>query len=116
MLKDGIVLEDNNGKIVMNQYSFCELIKHLLVYYVGISYVKASEIVDSSHLAEPIESAMDAGLLSHEYAYYWAMSLYYGNRYWEKGISAQPEDLAAYFKLEDSFMKQFHLKEPFESI
>ena len=39
MLKDGVVLEDNGGRIVINQYSFCELIKHLLKHYVKISYL-----------------------------------------------------------------------------
>lgn len=114
MLKDGIVLDDGGDRIVVNQYSFCELIKHLLTYYVGISYENASEMVDHSHLAEPISSIMDAGLLGHEYPYYWAMSLYYGDMYWEKGIPPQPEDLAAYFELENSILKQYGLKEPFE--
>lgn len=111
MLKDGVILNDNNDIFVINQYSFCELIKHLLVYYVGISYTNASKIVDNSHLAKPISSIIEASLLGHEYAYYWAMSLYYGNMYWQKGIPAQPDDLAAYFELEDSIIKQYDLKE-----
>ena len=63
MLKDGIVLEDSDGRIVVNQYSFCELVKYILVHYAGITYAGASEIVDNSHLANPIKSVMDAGLL-----------------------------------------------------
>ena len=114
MLKDGVVLKDSEDRIVVNQYSFCELIKHLLTHYVGISYENASKIVDQSHLAEPILSVMDAGLLSHEYPYYWAMSLYYGNMYWEKGIPAQPDNLTVYFEVEDRIMKQYALREPFE--
>lgn len=114
MLKDGIVLEDNGDRIVVNQYSFCELLKHLLNYYVGISYEKASKIVSPSYFAEPISSIEDAGLLGHEYPYYWAMSLYYGHMYWEKGIPAQPDDLTAYFELENSIIRQYNLNEPFE--
>ena len=90
MLKDSVVLEDSGNRIIVNQYSFCELIKHLLTHYVKISYEKASEMVSKSHLAKPISSIMDAGLLSHEYPYYWAMTLYYGEIYREKGIPAQP--------------------------
>ena len=104
MLKDGVVLEDDSDRIIVNQYSFCELIKRLLTHYVGISYEDASKMVAQSHLAEPISNVMDAGLLGHEYPYYWAMNLYYGEAYWEKGIPAQPDDLEAYFELENSIM------------
>ncbi len=114
MLKDGVVLEDGRNRIVVNQYSFCELIKHLLTHYVGISYEKASKIVMQSHLAKPVSSVMDAGLLRHEYPYYWAMGLYYGAMYWEKGVPAQPDDLTTYFELENSIIKQYKLNEPFE--
>lgn len=54
MLKDGIVFKDGGDRIVVNQYSFCELIKHLLSHYVGISYEIASETVSQSHLAKPV--------------------------------------------------------------
>ena len=114
MLKDGVVLEDDSDRIIVNQYSFCELIKRLLTHYVGISYEDASKMVAQSHLAEPISNVMDAGLLGHEYPYYWAMNLYYGEAYREKGIPAQPDDLEAYFELENSIMKHYNLNEPFE--
>ena len=114
MLKDSVVLEDSGNMIIVNQYSFCELIKHLLTHYVKISYEKASEMVSKSHLAKPISSIMDAGLLSHEYPYYWAMTLYYGEMYWEKGIPAQPDDMTAYFKLENNILKRYNLNKPFE--
>ena len=114
MLKDGVVLEDDSDRIIVNQYSFCELIKRLLTHYVGISYEDASKMVAQFHLAEPISNVMDAGLLGHEYPYYWAMNLYYGEAYWEKGIPAQPDDLEAYFELENSIMKHYNLNEPFE--
>ena len=114
MLKDSVVLEDRGNRIIVNQYSFCELIKHLLTHYVKISYEKASEMVSKSHLAKPISSIMDAGLLSHEYPYYWAMTLYYGEMYWEKGIPAQPDDMTAYFKLENNILKRYNLNKPFK--
>ena len=114
MLKDSVVLEDSGNMIIVNQYSFCELIKHLLTHYVKISYEKASEMVSKSHLAKPISSIMDAGLLSHEYPYYWAMTLYYGDMYWEKGIPAQPDNMTAYFKLENNILKRYNLNKPFK--
>ena len=114
MLKDSVVLEDSGNRIIVNQYSFCELIKHLLTHYVKISYEKASEMVSKSHLAKPISSIMDAGLLSHEYPYYWAMTLYYGDMYWETGIPAQPDDMTAYFKLENNILKRYNLNKPFK--
>ena len=114
MLKDSVVLEDSGNRIIVNQYSFYELIKHLLTHYVKISYEKASEMVSKSHLAKPISSIMDAGLLSHEYPYYWAMTLYYGEMYWEKGIPAQPDDMTAYFKLENNILKRYNLNKPFK--
>ena len=114
MLKDGVVLENDEGKVTVNQYSFCELIKHLLVHYAGASYAEASKLVDGSHLAEPIADAMSACLFSHEYPYFWATSLYYGGMYWEKGIPAQPEDMDAYFRLEDEIIRRHNLREPFE--
>ena len=114
MLKDGIVLEDSGNRIIVNQYSFCELIKHLLTHYVGIPYENASEMVSQSYLAKPVSTVMDAILLSHEYPYYWAMSLYYGKMYWQKGILEQPQDMSAYFELEDSIIDYYKLNEPFE--
>lgn len=66
--------------------------------------------MDGSHLAEPITGAMSACLFSHEYPYFWAMSLYYGGMYWEKGIPAQPEDMDAYFRLEDEIIRPLKTK------
>jgi len=54
MVRDGIVFKDEDGQVIFNQHSFCELVKHLLVELVGISYEEASQIVDRSPLAEPV--------------------------------------------------------------
>ena len=40
MVRDGLVFKDEDGQVIFNQYSFCELVKHLLVELVGISYAK----------------------------------------------------------------------------
>ena len=115
MVKDGLVFKDENGQVIFNQHSFCELVKCLLVELVGISYEEASQIVDRSPLAEPVADAMGVAMFSHDLPYYWAMFFYYGNGYWwEKGIPAQPEDMDAYEALEKKIMEKCHLKEPFE--
>ena len=44
MVRDGLVFKDEDGQVIFNQYSFCELVKHLLVELVGISYEDASQI------------------------------------------------------------------------
>ena len=48
MVRDGLVFKDEDGQVIFNQHSFCELVKHLLVELVGISYEEASQIVERS--------------------------------------------------------------------
>ena len=51
MVKDGLVFKDEDGQVIFNQYSFCELVKHLLVELVGISYAEASQTVERSPMS-----------------------------------------------------------------
>ena len=113
MVRDGIVFKDEDGQVIFNQHSFCELVKHLLVELVGISYEEASRIVERSPLAAPVADAMGVAIFSHDLPYYWDMFFYYGNGYWQKGIPAQPEDMDAYEALEKKMMEKYDLKEPF---
>ena len=115
MVRDGLVFKDEDGQVIFNQYSFCELVKYLMVELVGISYEEASQIVERSPLAAPVANVMGVAIFSHDLPYYWAMFFYYGNGYWwgDKGIPAQPEDMDAYFALEKQIMEKYHLKEPF---
>ena len=115
MVRDGLVFKDEDGQVIFNQYSFCELVKRLLVELVGISYEEASQIVERSPLAEPVADALRVAIFSHDLPYYWAMFFYYGNGYWwKRGIPAQPEDMDAYEALENKIMEKYDLKEPFE--
>ena len=43
MVRDGLVFKDEDGQVIFNQYSFCELVKYLMVELVGISYEEASQ-------------------------------------------------------------------------
>ena len=82
MVRDGLVFKDEDGQVIFNQYSFCELVKYLLVELVGISYEEASQIVERSPLAAPVANVMGVAIFSHDLPYYWAMFFYYGNGYW----------------------------------
>ncbi len=114
MLKDSVIFEYENGTLTVNQYSFCEIMKHIMVNYVNISYDEASKIVDNSGFVEPIKDVMEAALLSHELEYYWAIGLYYKDELFEKGICEEPENFDEYFAFLDDIMKKYNLKEPFE--
>ena len=116
MVRDGLVFKDEDGQVIFNQYRFCELVKHLLVELVGISYEEASQTVERSPLAAPVSNVMGVAVCSQDLPYYWAMFFYYGNGYWweDKGIPAQPEDMDAYEDLENKIMEKYDLKEPFE--
>ena len=81
MVRDGLVFKDEDGQVIFNKYSFCEVVKRLLVELVGISYEEASQTVERSPLAEPVANAMGVAYVSHDLPYYWAMSFYYGNGY-----------------------------------
>lgn len=112
MVSDGLVFKNDDGQVIFNQYSFCELVKHLMVELAGISYEEASQIVERSPLADPVSDAMGVAIFSHDLPYYWAMFFYYGNGYWLKGIPAQPEDMDAYETLKKKIMEKYNLKEP----
>ena len=94
MVRDGLVFKDEDGQVIFNQYSFCELVKRLLVELVGISYEESSQIVEHSPLAEPVADAMGVAIFSH-------------------GSPAQPEDMDAYEALENKIMEKYDLKELF---
>ena len=113
MVRDGIVLKDEDTQVTFNQYSFCELVKYLVVELVGIPYEEASRWVERSPLTAPVTDVMDVAIFSHELPYYWTMLLYYGNGYWRKDIPEQPEDMDAHEALEEKIMEKYHLKKPF---
>ena len=71
MVRDGLVFKDEDGQVIFNQYSFCELVKHLLVELVGISYAEASQTVERSPLAAPVADALGVAVFSHDLPYYW---------------------------------------------
>ena len=45
-MRDHVLVSDGKNTVIVNQRSFCELIKWLLVEYLGVSYEAASLRVD----------------------------------------------------------------------
>ena len=45
-MRDNITLSDGKDTIIVNQRSYCELIKWLIVKYTGVSYQEAAACVE----------------------------------------------------------------------
>lgn len=115
MLKDNLRFEDDTEVVVFNHYSFCELIKHIMVQYGKITYEVASEKIEQTFLYER-PSINELSLLEHELEFHWAMLLVHGDMYWTKGI---PSDFIGfkeeYLNWELSTRQKYNLKVSFES-
>ena len=115
MVRDGLVFKDEDGQVIFNQYSFCELVKHLLVELAGISYEEAYQIVERSPLADPVSDAMGVAIFSHDLPYYWAMFFYYGNGYWwgGQGYSSAARGYGCLFRFRKANYGKIPLKRAF---
>lgn len=121
MLQDNVHLIDEEGEVILNQHSYSELIKYLIVEFVGVTYTEASNIVDHSYISKPFDNVLSVSIESHNWPYYYtAMLLYYGNieELIKRGIPDKPptDTLDDYYKIEERIMEEHHLKEPFEWI
>ncbi len=117
-MQDGVVVTDGNETVIVNQYSYCELVKWLIVAYVGISYAEASRcIAKHTDYFASIQTMSQVDFETHDWPYYYlAMTLYYGD--YRKATPIEPEPnspagLARYETIEETILKQHHLKEPF---
>lgn len=117
-MKDVIVVTDKEYKIIINQYSYYELVKWLIVEYAGVSYEEAS-ICISRHrdYFESIDTVSDALLEEHDWPYYYlAMTLYFGDSTNAKPVKIPPdtpEGRKIYKEIEDRILLEHNLKEPF---
>lgn len=90
MLKDRLGFYGDDGeKIIFNDYTFCEIVKLIIVKYCNKNYKQANKMVKSSGLVLPIKDTFDTACIVHETPYYWAMNVVYGNCYWLKGIEVE---------------------------
>lgn len=114
-LIDGLQFEDNETRVIFNHYSFCELIKHIMVKYGKIDYDLATKKLNNSYLTKIPETIENVVFLSHELEFHWAMLLVHGNMYWTKGI---PSDFIEfeeeYLAWETEIKLKYNLKEPYK--
>ncbi|WP_044240610.1 hypothetical protein [Flexithrix dorotheae] len=114
-LQDNLPFKDEDESLIFNHYSFCELIKHIMVKYGKIPYQEANEKLKQSFLINTPNTFEDVYQLTHELEYHWAMLLLHGNMYWTKGI---PSDFNGfkdeYIKWEKEIIKKYNLKKTCE--
>ena len=79
-MRDHVLVSDGENTAVVNQRSFCELIKWLLVEYLGVSYEAASlRVEEKADFFASLDNVMSAALESHNWPYYYtALDLYLG--------------------------------------
>ena len=123
-MRDHILVSDGKNTVIVNQRSFCELIKWLLVEYLGVSYEAASlRVEEKADFFASLDNVMSAALESHNWPYYYtALDLYLGGHgpaQAEAGILPSPntpEGLDLYVDIERTILIAHHLKEPIEWI
>lgn len=112
MLKDNLYFEGETEGVIFNHYSFCEMIKHIMVKYGEITYQQANEKLENSFLIEEPESKDDVEFLGHEIEFHWAMLACYGDMYWIKGIPSDYNNFKKeYLAWETAIKLKYKLKE-----
>lgn len=112
--------EDRGEKVIINPKSFRELIKWLIVEYVGVSYEKASVSVEQrTPYFEGINSLKDAYFVGHDWPYFYtAMDIYFGGHGHDIDVFLinerpdAPGGLELYGKIEKAILCEHDLKEP----
>jgi hypothetical protein len=115
-LKDGLLYTDEKtgDQVIFNHYSFCELIKWIIVRYASKTYKEANELVNKSFLIDEPESYMSVALTTHELEYHWAMTVAHGDMYWLRGIKSDYNDFFdEYSEWEKKIIKNYNLKESY---
>lgn len=116
-ITDGIIFEENESspnKIVFNFRSWVNIIIGLVIKYTDKSKQEVEDLVfQSPIICGALNNYMSVALRSHETEYHWAMTIVYGERYWDKNISVEePQD---YFEWENEYRLKNNLaKESFE--
>ena len=114
-LKDNVKFEDDTQGVIFNHYSFCELVKHIMVKYGKVNYKEADEKLQQYFLIECPKSYEEVTLITHELAYHWAMLIVYGEMYWTKGIPSDYIDFKEEYLVWENKIKQQHqLKAPYQ--
>lgn len=115
IITDGLRFEDAESGVIFNHFSFCELVKHIMVTYGKIDYATASDLVNNSYLAKAPRSIDSVGLLTHELEFHWAMLFVHGEMYWTKGIPSDYNQFKdEYLAWETEIKRKYNLKESYE--
>lgn len=114
-LQEGLKYECDKDSVIFNHYSFCEIIKHIMVKYGDHSYELANIKVTESWLMKVPNSIRDIYYLSHELTYHWAMIMAYGDLYWsKKGIPSNYNDFSdEFFNWRKETRQKYNLKEEY---
>jgi len=114
-LTDGLQLEDDETGVIFNHYSFCELVKHIMVNYGKIDYDLATEKLNDSYLIKEPRTIKDVEYITHELEFHWAMLLVHGDMYWTKGIPCNfNKFIDEYFAWATEIKQKYNLKKSYE--
>jgi hypothetical protein len=114
-LKDGIRFEETGEGVVFNHYSFCEIIKHIMVKYGHITYKTADEKLQQHFLIKTPKSLDEVAQITHELEFHWAMLVVHGKMYWTKGVPSDYIDFKGeYLAWEAAIRLKYQLKESYE--
>ncbi len=114
-LKDNIRFEEATEGVIFNHFSFCEMIKHIMVKYGNITYQKADEKLKTHFLIEVPQSLDEVTQITHELEFHWAMLILHGNLYWTKGIPSDYNDFKKeYLAWENEIRLKYNLKESYK--
>ncbi len=113
-LRDNLRFEDATEGVIFNHYSFCEIIKHIMVQYGGITYQEADKKLKNHFLYEEPKSLDDIYYTTHELEFHWAMLIAHGHMYWLKGIPSDFNEFKEeYLTWQAEIRKKHKLKEPY---
>ncbi|MGK0388546.1 MAG: hypothetical protein ACI94Y_001276 [Maribacter sp.] len=113
-IDDDLVFKDDEDRVVFNHYSFCEIVKHIMVKYGNITYKQANEKVINSWLIKVPNSYREIQYITCELDYHWAMDLAYGHNYWTKGIPSDYNDFNHEYQVwKVAIMQKYNLKKSY---
>ena len=114
-LKDGYRYEGLEEGVIFNHYSFCVLVKNIMVKYGHLTQEIAEKKLNNSFLVEVPRSKDDVEYLGHELEFHWAMIATYGEMYWTNGVPSDFNDFKEeYLKWESQIRSKYNLKQPFD--
>ncbi|HRB70885.1 MAG TPA: hypothetical protein PK776_03465 [Flavobacterium sp.] len=114
-LTDGLQLEDDETGVVFNHFSFCEMLKHIMVNYGKVDYDVATEKLNDSYLIKEPRTIKDVEYITHELEFHWAMLLVHGEMYWTKGIPSDVNGfIDEYLAWKTEIKQKYNLKNSYE--